>query len=183
MQHLFFTWKKTLLLFAVAAFLPGFSRAQNSDPMFDQMQQMIQRLQEQMRRGMPVDTSFQGGHLQYSPDSSSYFYYHIDTSFNGIGGSQFFQFGDPGPGGMPDMNSLMQQFFNMPFGQQFDQPGQGDFPADDGGQQGSNEDELLPEERLRLQEEHPDQKQPGHEKKAEPRPEKSAKSTVKKIRI
>lgn len=121
----------------------------------------------------------QGGQFYYSPDSSSSFFYHIDTSFNGIGESHFFQFspfGNLQPGSTPDMDSLFEQFFNRP--NPFDQrQGYGDFPADDGNKT-PGDDNLLPEERLRLQEENPDAKT-----KPAPPAEKPAKSTVKTIRI
>lgn len=180
MQDLYFYWKKNLPVFALVLLLPTLGAAQINDPVFEQMEQMMRRFQEQMRRGMAFDTSFQGGQLQYSPDSSSYFYYHIDTSFNGIGGSHFFQFspfGESLEGGFPDMDSLFQQFFGRmaPPGRQQDYGS--DFPADDG-QQEPADDGLLPEERLRRQEEHPDAP-----KAAPAKPEKPAKSSVKTIRI
>lgn len=177
MRNLFFTWKKILPL---ALLLPTLLPAQTTDPVFEQMDQLMRRFQEQMRRGMSFDTSFQGGQFRYAPDSSSYFYYHIDTSFNGIGDAQFFRFspfGESLQGGFPDMDSLFEQFFGRMTPPDQRQGYDGDFPADDG-QQEPADDGLLPEERLRQQE-----KQPDSARKKPAQPEKPAKSTVKTIRI
>ncbi len=141
--------------------------AQTQDPAFERLDQMMQRMQEQMRRSMQFDSSFGRGQMQISPDSNSFFYFHVDTSFNGTG-SEFFDFS---PFGSPDM----QDFFGMdPLFKQFFGPqhGPGEFPSDDG--QSLEEDGLLPEERLRLQEE----KEKNGEKTAP-----AAKPKVKTIRI
>ncbi len=183
MEKLFFTWKKMLLLLALSAVIPALAPAQTSDPMQEQMNQLLRRMQEQMRQGMSFDTSFNGGHLQISPDSSSYFYFRVDTSFGGDNGSQFFQFspfGSPGGQGFPDMNQLFEQFFNGM--RPFDSPkNYGNLPPDDGQPGAEGDDELLPEERLRQQETQPAPQEANPPKPAQPA--KPAKSTVKTIRI
>jgi len=181
MQNLFFNVKKTLTALLLALPFLACTQTQPTDPMSGRFEQLLRRMDEQMRRGMPFDTTFGGGQLQISPDSSSYFYFHVDTSFGNFDGSDFFQFspfGTPGPGGFFDMDSLFEQFFN---GMDPLTPRRGqdynDFPADDGDAEHA-EDELLPEERLRLQQEQP-------EKSADPAPQpvKPEKSKVKTIRI
>lgn len=153
--------------------LPACCVAQTSDPSFERLDQLMRRMQEQMRQGMNFDSTFENGRLQYSPDSSSFFYFHVDTSFNGSGADffNFAPFGSPDQSGFSDFDQLIEQFFNRstPFSQRV-QPGQS--PADDG--QLPETDGLLPEERLRLEEE---KGQPGKQ------PEQTAKSKVKTIRI
>ncbi|MCC6463019.1 MAG: hypothetical protein IT260_21295 [Saprospiraceae bacterium] len=175
MSHI---WKKILPFLLFLAGIQALSLAQQPDPVFDRFEQLFQRMDEQMRRGMPFDTSFRNGHLRMSPDSNSFFYYHIDTSFNGLGGPEFFQFSpfDDSPmSGFPDFDRLLQQFFNGsdPF---FSEPQPGTLPPDDG-QEGAGEDQLLPEERLRLQE------QQGTAPPNPAAPPQPTKPKVKTIRI
>ena len=179
MQNLFFTAKKTLPALLLALPLLACTQTQPHDPMNDRFEELFRRMEEQMRHGMPVDTSFQGGQWHVSPDSSSFFYFHVDTSLNGIGGSDFFRFspfGAPNQDGFFDMDSLFEQFFNR-MDRKNPRHGYRDAPADDGNAE-QPEDELLPEERLRLQEE---QKQPGTD--PAPQPAKPEKPKVKTIRI
>lgn len=182
MQRLFFTIKKSLPLCFLACSLLACSQTPKSDPLSDRFEQMLRRMDEQMRRGLPADSAGQSGSWQFSPDSSSYFYYHIDTSFNGIGGSDFFRmspFGNPGNGGFFDMDSLFEQFFGR-MDPQSPEGGFDDFPADDGNSE-KGADDLLPEERLRLQEQQQNQGDNPGNKPAQP--EKQAKPKVKTIRI
>ena len=176
MNNLFFTWKKCPWLLCLAL-LPALAPAQTTDPMQDHFEQMLRRMTEQMRRGMPFDTAFQGGRLQIAPDSSSYFYFRIDTSFSG-NGEQFFQ-------QSPFENPLGQDFFG--FDRFFDQFFNGitppdprdridNLPPDDGMPQENNpKDDLLPEERLRQQE-----KQASPQEQPTPKP---LQPKVKTIRI
>lgn len=180
MQNLFFTVKKTLPALLLALPFLACTQTQPVDPMTGRFEQLLRRMDEQMRRGMPFDTTFGGGQLQISPDSSSYFYFHVDTSFNNFGGADFFQFspfGTPGQGGFLDMDSLFEQFFNRMDDRRDPRRGYQDFPADDGDAEHA-EDDLLPEERLRLQEE---QQKQGSD--PTPQPAKPEKSKVKTIRI
>ncbi len=173
MQNLIVSARRILPMLFLALLAPTLTGAQTGDPMFDRMEQMMRRMQEQMRRGMSFDTTFEGGHLQFSPDSNSYFYYRIDTSFNGMGDSffDFSPFGSPGQDGFMDLGQLFDQFFNGIPPQGFQQNPDG-FPSDDG--QAPGGDDLLPEERLRLQEE---------KGKPKGQPAKPDKSKVKTIRI
>lgn len=177
MQNLIVSAQRILPVLFLALLTPTLTNAQTGDPMFDRMEQMMRRMQEQMRRGMSFDTTFEGGHLQFSPDSNSYFYYRIDTSFNGMGDNffEFSPFGSPGDqDGFMDLGQLFDQFFNGVPPQGF-RPGPDNFPSDDG--QAPGGDDLLPEERLRLQEEN--RKPEGKPAK----PVKPEKSKVKTIRI
>ncbi len=176
MHNPFFFAKKLLPALLLALPLLACAQTQPADPMSDRFEQLLRRMDEQMRRGIPADTSLQGGQWHVSPDSSSFFYFHVDTSFNGLGGSGFFNFspfGSPNRDGFFDMDSLFEQFFNR----MDPRRGYGDLPADDGNAE-QPEDELLPEERLRLKEE---QKQPGAN--PAPQPAKPEKPKVKTIRI
>lgn len=179
MRNLFFAAKKMLAALLLALPLLACTQTQPADPMSDRFEQLLRRMDDQMRRGIPADTSLQGGQWHVSPDSSSFFYFHVDTSSNGLGGSDFFRFspfGSPNRDGFFDMDSLFEQFFNR-MDRMNPRRGYGDLPADDGNAEQS-EDELLPEERLRLQEE---QKQQDTD--PAPQPAKPEKSKVKTIRI
>lgn len=179
MYHQIFSIQKKLTVLALGLLLPVLGFTQSGDPMFDRLEQMMLRMQEQMQQGMAFDTTFEGGRMQFSPDSSSFFYFRMDTSFNNLG-SDFFNLDisplqDRGQLDMFNLDQLMERFFNGadPFMPRQDY---GDMPADDGQNNGTGED-LLPEERLRLQEE---QGQTGKT----PQPEKKpARSKVKTIRI
>lgn len=176
MQKLIVSAQRILPLLCAVLLAPALASAQTGDPMFDRMEQMMRRMQEQMRQGMPFDTTIDGGHMQFSPDSNSYFYYRIDTSFNGMGDGffDFSPFGGPGQDGLMDLGHLFDQFFNGVPPQNLQQNPDG-FPSDDG--QAPDGDDLLPEERLRLQEEN--SKTEGKQAK----PAKPDKSKVKTIRI
>ncbi len=127
--------------------------AQTQDDTFQELRQMMRRMQENMR--MPLDSAWGNGQWKVSPDSSSFFYFHFDTSFNQLGDgffdlSPFGQPGQPDFFGFDQFEQLFDQFFQgMDPLRPRAQPGPG--RADDG--QTPNDDGLLPEERLRLQEE------------------------------
>lgn len=178
MRNRFFPLYSIATALFLGILLPAGLQAQTNDPSFDRFEQLMRRMEEQMRRGMPFDTTFDSGHLQISPDSNSFFYFHVDTSFNGMGNGffDFSPFGGSDQMGFPDMGRLFDQFFNGmdPFSPRRNY---GDLPADDG-LQPDGADGLLPEERLRQQEEN--SKQHG---KPAPKPDKATKSTVKTIRI
>lgn len=175
MRKLLYFIQKNLL--PAALLLSVSASAQTKDPMIENFERMLNRMNDQMRRGLPgADSLSHGGIREFrlAPDSS-YFYYRIDTSFNGSG-SDFFQFS-------PFGNSLNDPFFN--FDQLFQdffgmgeipdrRAPQGNMPADDGS---SESDGLLPEERLRQKEEQGDK--PQH---TEPKAE-AKKPKVKTIRI
>ena len=112
--------------------------------------QMFEQMRQQMLRGMPgADTiALAPGqqHFRMSPDSSSYFYFQIDTTFSGSS-SDFFQinpFGSSDPFGdllnPGDMFRQMEEMQRLLWGQA---PSAEPEEPNDG---------LLPEERLRLQE-------------------------------
>ncbi|MFN0013207.1 MAG: hypothetical protein ACKVU2_01550 [Saprospiraceae bacterium] len=138
----------TFLLFWLL--LPALASAQTEQAPLDRFEQLKRRMDEQMRRMFPVDSTSNGGQFQVSPDSSSYFYFHADTTFDG-NGSHFFDFRSFDGNGSPmDFNQLFEQFFQGM--NPFEQPRK---PADsvpDDGNSVPSDDNLLPEERLRQQE-------------------------------
>jgi hypothetical protein len=163
----------------------------------------------QMQRGIPQQQGDtvrlkpgQNEYFHYSPDSSSYFYMKIDTSM-GNNMRQFFRFGD-GLGDQPNGTAPLDSdpFFSNPF---FSDPfgngggGMGGFedifkqmeemqrqffglpPAATPTQLEQENDGLLPEERLRLEEE---QKKAQPDKKIAPHPAPAKpKSKIKTTRI
>jgi hypothetical protein len=165
MYNRFFLCKKTQLSLLFGLLLPLFSVAQTEEPLFDRLDQWMRRMDDQMRRAMPFDSLFNGGRLQVSPDSNTFFYFRIDTSFGG-NQREFFDFspfenfnyeeffGNKFPG----FDNLFDNLFSNPFSRPNprDRP---DFPADDGNQS-PDDDNLLPEERLRQQEEKTPAKKP-----------------------
>ena len=150
--------------------------------------QIFEEMQRSMQRGIPnqkTDTiqikPGQNQYFQMSPDSSSYFYFKVDTSFNG-GSSmqQFFQFGSPFGndqmgGGFGDFNDMFRQMeemqrqlFGLPAQPRSHQTPDTDNMLDDG---------LLPEERIRQREEDEKSgKKPAH-------PAEATKPKIKTTRI
>jgi len=147
---------KTLLL-SLGLLLPMLASAQTEMPLLDRLDQWMREMDGQMRRAMPLDSLFSGGRLQISPDSNSFFYFRVDTSFDGTSKGLFdlspfghFDRDDFFGGGFPDLESLFDRFFDTSPAER--RPRQHpDFPADDGSLPPT--DDLLPEERLREQEE------------------------------
>jgi len=157
MHYVHFFCKKTLLTLSLGLLLPTLISAQTETSPFDRLDQWIREMDDQMRRAMPMDSLFSGGRLRISPDSNSFFYFHIDTSFDGTSKGFFdlspfehFDHGDFFGGGFPDLESLFDRFFNDSPSERSPRKHPG-YPADDGSQPPS--DDLLPEERLRQQEE------------------------------
>ncbi len=121
--------------------------AQTYDPireMEDALKQMRAWQQQMLEQGL--------GRSFGSPQGdSSFFYFHIDTTFSGDGAFRFSPFGNDGLGDsfFFDGDSFFRQFFEQsPFEDFFRSP---DPNADDGNLR-QNDDGLLPEERLRQQE-------------------------------
>lgn len=162
----------TLLLFAA-----GPAPAQDF-PTFEELQRQMREMQRQMMEQLQ-NTPFSDPNFAM-PQWDTTFQFRFDTTFEGGNMSQFFHFSPfDSDSTMQDdffgFGRLFEQFFNP--GSQFEQHdyGIGDFPQDDGGQP-KNEDELLPEERLRQQEtEQSKKKQPAADPKPDPK--------VKTIRI
>ncbi len=140
--------------------------------------EIFQDWDRQMQRGLPQQPQGdtirlkpgQQEYFQYGPDSSSYFYFKIDTSM-GNTMRQFFRFGDSfgAPGTTPSSPFGNDPFSNDPFfADPFGGGGMGNFndifkqmeemqrqlwgmpPAT--AQQPDEDDGLLPEERIRLKE-------------------------------
>ncbi|MEQ1746905.1 MAG: hypothetical protein ABMA02_15840 [Saprospiraceae bacterium] len=162
----FFPNKQTGVALLLGLLLPALTFAQAEQSPQDRFEQLKRRMDEQMRRMFPADSTANGGRLQISPDSNSYFYFHADTTFDG-NGSHFFDFRSfDGNGGTMDFDQLFEQFFQGM--NPFERPRKpGDVVPDDTNSVPSH-DNLLPEERLRLQE--------------EPKPKPKG-SSVKTIRI
>ena len=151
---------------------------------------IFQDMERQMQRGIPqqMDTirlkPGQNEYFQYGPDSSSYFYFKVDTTFGGHSMQQFFKlgdsFGDPfGGSGMDpfggsgfgnfedmfrQMEEMQRQLLGLP-------PVTPAVPQEDDG--------LLPEERIRQREENPT----GDAPKPHPKPATPVKPKIKTTRI
>jgi hypothetical protein len=154
--------KSALFTGLFAFFIPIFAQAQ-SEPSITEMAKQFETLQKMMMEGMQ-----KGGY--YNEDSS--FVFKIDTSFFGNPNSLF--------KGNEEEMAQMQHFFggfmdiiqdlggNMPLG---DAPEGSEYLDDKGG-----EDELLPEERLRLKEEG---KESNDDNKMTTEPKPKKRKTVK----
>ena len=172
----------SLLIFALVCVRPA--SAQSNAPSFEdierQMMEMQRRMMEQLRNGSFDQPNFA------MPQGDTVFQFRFDTTFDGGNMSQFFRFSPFGSdsslqNGFFDLGRMFDQFFNLDG--QLGEPdyGIGDFPKDDGDKP-QNEDDLLPEERLRQQEESGDKtpaKPAPKSKSAEPKPD----PRVKTIRI
>jgi len=163
----------TLLLFAAgpasAQDFPTFEELQR------QMREMQRQMMEQLRNSPFNDPNFA------VPQWDTTFQFRFDTTFEGGNMSQFFRFSPFGSdstlqNGFLDFDRFFGDFFNLD--NQYKQPDYGiqDFPKDDGTEQPS--DGLLPEERLRRQEES-EKAGKKQSKPAEPKPDPK----VKTIRI
>jgi len=178
MRNVLFSGKKMLVVLVAGVCLPVLAMAQSGESPLDRFEQLKRRMDEQMRRIMPpADSTFsKGGQLRVSPDSSSFFYFHVDTTLDGSS-SQFFDFrsfGFPEGGGPSGLDQMFERFFRGmdPFDNHLENRGDSG-PRDDGNTPPAD-DELLPEERLRQQE----GQTPAP---AAPKPKESTK--VKTIRI
>jgi len=178
MRNVLFFGKKTVVAVVAGICLPVLLAAQSEPSPLDRFEQLKRRMDDQMRRIMPpADSTFnKGGQLHVSPDSSSFFYFHVDTTLDGSS-SHFFDFrsfGFPEGDSPSDLNQLFERFFQGmdPFDNRLENR-EGSTPRDDGHAPPSD-DELLPEERLRQQE----GQTPAP---TAPRPKESSK--VKTIRI
>ena len=116
------------------------------------MLEMQKQLMEQLRNSPFGDPGFA------LPQWDTTFQFRFDTTFEGGNLSQFFHFSPFGSDSTRQedffgFGRMFDQFFNLDG--QFGQPDYGiqDFPKDDGGAHLNEEDELLPEEKLRQQEE------------------------------
>jgi hypothetical protein len=170
--------------------LPLLAAAQiEEDPYFRDFDRIFEHMRQQMRLGIDIDTSSQRSTdgpswYQMSPDSSSYYYFRIDTS---LGGGQlrsdFFQI-NPDHGemyeGMGDFELLFRQMEEMhrqlgfqPWG--FSVPTPAEPPQSD----------ELPEDRIRREESEAAQRAPKSPsgapvEKPDPKP---ARSRIKTSRI
>ena len=133
-----------LIIFLASIALSDSARAQ-SPTLEEEMQQRMQELQLRMQQGLRGFDQFR--------DSSDIFF-HFDTTFSGD--TRFFRFTPPGDslGGLSELEQLLRSMFD--FGEPFTDraPGARPFPKDDG-HLPHDDDELLPEERLRQAEQAP----------------------------
>jgi hypothetical protein len=173
------------LITLASLMLPGWACTQTHDPwdIWKQQRRFWERLLE--------DSTFaKDGHLRVLPDSSGFFYFRIDTSWGDITGEmrRYFRFEPFGKDffSSPDyrhFDRLFERFFrNMPLYPNA-QPWP-DFPVDDG-EKNAEEDLLLPEERLRREEERSIPSDKAPDKKKAPTPAEPSKKApdVKTIRI
>lgn len=116
--------------------------AQSSDP-FEEMERAFQKMMDQMRTGM-----------SFGPGQDTTIYFRWDSLQHNGNGGFFFRFNPQALGVRPgaefdfyeEMDSLSRQLDRAMFGQRHQ------LPADDGANP-KTEDGLLPEERLRLEDE------------------------------
>ena len=157
-----------LVFFAALTLSPALAQ-QDRMPSFVEMQRRMMDMQQRMIQQLQDGGSWGNG--SFRQDTS--FFFQFDTTFSGDMGSggrmHFFRsspFGNDttrvNPGGLGDFwgfDRMLQDFFN------FDNPDSGfdmgddQMPQDDGNM-GRTEDDLLPEERLRQQEQAAQQKSP-----------------------
>lgn len=165
------------------AFLPLAAIAQNNGQSLDQI---FDQMHQQMLKGLPpgakTDTiklsPGQNQFFQISPDSSSYFYFKVDTSFSGGAMPDFFRmdpFGSQGGDALGDFWGFDRMFKQMEEMQR-QLWGQGDMSTPEP----EPNDGLLPEERIRLREEQQQTNPPA----ADPaQPKQPAKPKIKTSRI
>ncbi len=176
-----------LLAFVTLASLmfPGWACTQNDNAgdIWNRQRRLWERLKE--------DSTFaKDGRWRVLPDSSGFFYFRIDTSWGDITGEmrRYFRFEpfDKDLFSSPDFrhfDRLFERFFHdMP--PQLDAQPWPDFPMDDG-EKNAEEDHLLPEERLRREEERsmPSDKAPDTKKTPAPTEPSKKAPDVKTIRI
>jgi hypothetical protein len=219
---------KIKMLSVAVVLLPLISCSQT--PKNDPFDDMLNRMNQQMERGIPqpdgdsLKPDKDGAYHYFSPDSSTHYYFRIDTSGNSMSRSFRFQFGpggmgfseepqQPNMGGDPfqhmeemmrQMEEMQRQFFGTsPFGQDpfggggtlplFDEPltpeeqqelrQQREYLSDEP----IGDDEMLPEERMRMEEEQKAQSpakklHPNGHTEAVPPAEEPAKPVKKKIK-
>ena len=176
--------KKLRFVWICLAFLPLAVTAQNNSG--QSLDQIFDQMHRQMLKGMPPGTKTdtiklspgQNQFFQMSPDSSSYFYFKVDTSFSGGAMPDFFRF-DPfgsGPGGdsLGDFWGFDRMFKQM---EEMQRQLWGGTPGQP--QEPEPSDGLLPEERIRLREQQ--QANPSAADPAQPKPQ--AKPKIKTSRI
>lgn len=147
---------KNALFVALGLLISAPVFCQQADP-FEEMGRQMNEAFERMRQLQERMMQQGFGNAFTMPDGdSSFFYFHIDTTFSGDGDFHFSPFGNDGMGGsffFGDPGDIFRDFFNgSPFEQPFTRPSE---PADDGNT--PPDDGLLPEERLRNRENAPKQ--------------------------
>lgn len=174
------TLTKTALALLFLLIFSHHATAQTPAPSFEDMRRQMLEMQRQMFEHLQ---NFSFDAPNFNKDTT--FFFHFDTTFEGGNISRFFHFSPFGSDSIRQQENFFgfdhwfDQFFNLDG--QFEQPDYGirDFPKDDGDNP-QNEGELLPEERLRQQEEaeKSGKKQPKL-KSSDPKPDPK----VKTIRI
>ncbi|MEI6411907.1 MAG: hypothetical protein WCR52_21120 [Bacteroidota bacterium] len=168
--------KKTMfsLLFSCLALFSAQAQQNRDYDPFSEMQKEIQKFIDQLHSGYSLDMS---------PGKDTTFYFKWDTTLQGNGNGQFFfRFNPPNMGFQDDSLGFHDMFKDMDawskrMNEQYFNHGHNQGPADDGAAPDTG-DGLLPEERLRKQDE---LKEKGGEKEdVKPAP---AKPKVKTIRI
>ena len=171
--------KKTRTVLFCLALLPLAAVAQSNNG--QSLDQIFDQMNRQMQKGIPGGDTIRLSpgkkeFYQISPDSSSYFYFKVDTSFSGGAMPDFFHF-DPfggsgqdsmgGFGGFDRMFKQMEELQRQMWG----------IPPSGITQEPEPDDGLLPEERIRLREE---QEKTGVAPAA---PKQPAKPKIKTTRI
>jgi hypothetical protein len=158
----------------------------SKSPSFEDMQRRMMELQKQLMQDMQRSPFFDFDmRSPFHTDSTSSFSFRFDTTFQ-LGDGGFFHFRQFGSdslmnGMFQDMDQIFGRMFDFradPFQPRMDR-GQS-FPSDDGHGQQEN-DGLLPEERLRMEEERGKKQKSTPEKSLERPSDK--KKEIKTIRI
>ncbi len=142
--------KKFGMFWAFSLLLATANHAQTSDP-FAEIERQMEKMMQELRSGYS---------LRFPPGSTdTTFFFKIDTTIDGRDGGFFFDFTPPDGQAMEDafgFEDLMKEFreFSDQFGSgRYDERHRKKSPADDGElRKGDENDELLPEERLRREE-------------------------------
>lgn len=153
-------YRSFLWLFFALSASSLFAQRDAKSPRFEDMQRRMMELQRQLMQDMQRSPFFDFDiRAPFNRDSSTSFSFRFDTTFQ-LGDGGFFHFRQFGSdslarGMFHDMDQMFGRMFDFgdePFRRRLDDGHGQSFPSDDGhGLQ--QEDGLLPEERLRLEEE------------------------------
>lgn len=144
--------------------------AQQNTPSMQDIEKQMQQFMEEFRKG------FSGGNFFNMPGSDSSYTFRFDTTFSGDNFFGSFHFGPFGSDSTLRSDPFGSDFFQQFFQGLDDNFWRGTSPEEDQ----TGEEHLLPEERLRLEEE---KERSGKESPAKTTPEEPAKPRIKTIRI
>lgn len=147
--------------------------AQQKSPSIQEMEKQMQQLMEELRKG------FSGGSFFNMPGGDSSYTFRFDTTITGDNFFGSFQFGPFGGDSTMRNDPFGSDFFQQ-FRNDMDNFWRGFSPEETPEEDQSGEEPLLPEERLRLEEE---KERSGKEPSDKTKPSEPAKPKIKTIRI